>query len=77
MPGANSTATTQLLNWMHGLSGCLTRLKTEYGSLAEMIEHQDWDDNRTQYAAQLLESLAGEMAEAAEEVRNHVNGKFG
>ncbi|MBM79936.1 MAG: hypothetical protein CMJ78_05000 [Planctomycetaceae bacterium] len=77
MPGLNNKATNEVLNWMHGLSGFFTKMRSDYGTISQMLEHPDWDENRTEYTKTLMESLAAELTTAAKEIREHVDSKFG
>ena len=70
-------ASDEFIAWAQSLSGMLTKLRTEYGSVAEMVEHPAWDEGRTQYALSLIKSLHNHMAQIDAELSRHVKEKFG
>jgi hypothetical protein len=55
----------------------LTRVKTEYGSFPEMVEHPDWDEGRTTLVFGLISSLREHLENVEKELADHVNSKFG
>ena len=38
------TASDDFIVWAQSLSGMLTKMRTEYGSTQELLEHPDWDE---------------------------------
>ena len=54
-------ASDEFIVWAQSLSGMLTKMKTEYGTIAEMVEHSAWDEGRTHYALALIQSLHGQL----------------
>src|ERR1043165_7232852 len=50
-------AADDVIVWLKSLSGMLTRVRTQYGSFPEMVEHPDWDGGRTEFALNLIKSL--------------------
>jgi hypothetical protein len=55
----------------------LTKLKTEYGTVSEMVERSDWDSAKTDFALSLLRSLRSNITKIEKELSVHVKGKFG
>lgn len=53
----------------------LTTIKTEYGSVGDMLEHPAWDEGKSAYAVQLTQALADHVSRIASEMNNHVKGK--
>ena len=43
-------ASDDFIAWAQSLSGLLTKMRTEFGSMGEMIESPGWDEGRTHYA---------------------------
>jgi transcription termination factor NusB len=59
------------------LSGMLTKIKTTYGSVSEMVEHAEWDEGQTRYFLQLIKGLHRHLAKVDKELSEHVSGKGG
>ena len=70
-------ASDDVVVWLQSLSGMLTRVKTQYGSFPEMVEHPDWDEGRTDLVLRLIGSLREHLQNVEKELSDHVNGKFG
>lgn len=70
-------ASDDVIVWLQSLSGMLTRVHSEYGSFPEMVEHPDWDEGRTDLALQLIVNLREHLTKVEEELKSHVNRKFG
>ena len=70
-------ASSDLFMWLQGLSGFFTTAKNQYGSFAEMIEHPDWDEGRTDLAINVIGRLREQLQQAEKELSDHVNAKFG
>jgi hypothetical protein len=70
-------ASDEFIVWAQSLSGMLTKMRTEYGSVAEMVEGPDWDEAKTDLALKLLKTLRTNLVKVEKELANHVNGKFG
>ena len=70
-------ASDEFIVWAQSLSGMLTKLRTEYGSMAEMVECPQWDRARTDFALKLLKTLRTHVTKAEKELANHVKGQFG
>jgi len=70
-------ASDEFIVWAQSLSGMLTKIRTEFGSMPEMVESTEWDEGRTQYALALLKSLNKHLSETTEELAIHVAEKFG
>ncbi len=70
-------ASDRFIVWLESLSGMLTKIKTEYGGIAALVEHPDWDENRTVHAARLVRALRHHLHSIDEELVGHVNEKFG
>lgn len=70
-------ASDEFLAWAQSLSAMLTRLRTTYGTVAELIEHPEWDEGKTEYAEQLVKSLRKHIHDVEMEFRKHVSGKSG
>jgi hypothetical protein len=73
----NHPASDEVIVWLQSLSGMLTKIKTEYGSFPEMVEHPDWDESRTDLALRLISALREHLEKIERELGDHVNGKFG
>lgn len=76
-PPTKFTASDQFIAWAHSLSGMLTKVRTKYGGVAEMVEHQMWDESQTEYALSLVRSLREQLAQIETELSSHVNEKSG
>jgi len=70
-------ASDEFIVWAQSLGGMLTRMETEYGGIAEMVEHPAWDEGRTTYALHLLQSLCKHIAQVERELHIHVEEKTG
>ncbi len=55
----------------------LTKIKTEYGGIAALVEHPSWDDNRTLHASRLVGALRDHLCSIDEELSDHVKAKYG
>jgi hypothetical protein len=73
----NFPASDEFIAWAQSLSGMLTNIRTEYGGIAEMVEHPAWDEAKTQFAVALIKSLHSHLAQIDAELTNHVQEKFG
>ena len=71
------TASDSFISWAQSLSGLLTTIRTEYGSMPEMVESPAWDEGRTMVALNLVKSLGSQLAKVETELENHVNEKYG
>jgi hypothetical protein len=56
-------ASDEFIVWAQSLSGMLTRIRTEYGGVDQMLEHPDWDEDKTPYVVQLVKSLHEHLGE--------------
>jgi hypothetical protein len=70
-------ASDEYVVWAQSLSGMLTKIKTTYGSVSEMVEHPEWDEGQTEYFLQLIKSLHRHLAATDKELTGHVKGKGG
>lgn len=70
-------ASDELVVWLQSLSGMLTKVKTEYGSISQLVEQPDWDGSRTDLVLRLLTSLREHIEDVEKELSDHVRGKFG
>jgi hypothetical protein len=70
-------ASDEFIVWAHSLSGMLTRIRSDFGTVAEMVEHPAWDEGKTRYALSLVKSLHNHLAQIDEELSTHVNEKYG
>jgi len=70
-------ASAMLLTWLQGMSGCLTRINSDYGSVQEMMEHNDWDQSKTENVFRLLQTVREHLEKVEVELSDHVNTKFG
>jgi hypothetical protein len=41
------SASDEFVVWAQGLSGTLTKMKTRYGNIADMVEHRKWNEGKT------------------------------
>jgi hypothetical protein len=67
----------EFIVWAQSLSGMLTKMRTEYGSISEMVERSDWDGSKTDLALKLLKTLRTNLTKVEKELTSHVDGKFG
>ena len=70
-------ASDEFIAWAQSLSGLLTTMRTEYGSMPEMVESPEWDEGRTMLALSLVKSLSTHLAKIEKEFASHVNDKYG
>lgn len=70
-------ASDEFIVWAQSLSGMLTKMRTEYGSISEMVERSDWDGSKTDLALKLLKTLRTNLTKVEKELTSHVDGKFG
>lgn len=70
-------ASDEFIVWLESLSGMLTKIKAEYGGIVALVEHPDWDENRTIHAARLVQALRHHLHSIDEELAEHVKEKFG
>jgi hypothetical protein len=70
-------ASDEFIVWAQSLSGMLTKMRTEYGSISEMVERPEWDGAKTDLALKLLKTLRTNLTKVEKELASHVNGKFG
>ena len=68
-------ASDEVIVWLESLSGMLTQIDTKYGGIAELVEHPDWDENRTSYACKLIRALHARIRDVDLELSDHVQGK--
>lgn len=71
------SASDEFVAWAQSLGGMLTKMRTQYGSMAEMVESPEWDEGRTERALALIKSLCSQLAKIEEELTIHVNDKYG
>jgi hypothetical protein len=70
-------ASDEYVVWAQSLSGMLTKLKTAYGSISEMVEHPEWDEGKTLHFLQLIKGLNRHLSAVDKELSEHVKGKGG
>ncbi len=70
-------ASDEFIVWLESLSGMLTKIKTKYGGIVALVEHPDWDENRTMHAARLVRALRHHLRSIDEELTDYVKEKFG
>ncbi len=70
-------ASDEFIVWLKSLSGMLTKIKTEYGGIAALVEHPKWDEGRTLHAARLFSALRQHLCSIDEELSDHVKDKYG
>ncbi len=63
--------------WAQSLSGMLTTMRKEYGSMEEMVERADWDEGKTRFACSLIQNLHANLGEIEKELSRHVTDKYG
>jgi hypothetical protein len=51
------TASDEAVAWAQSLSGMLTKLKRQHGSIVEMVESPAWDEGKTTYVLALIKNL--------------------
>jgi|GEM_PF-1837208 len=71
------TASDEFITWAQSLSGMLTSIRTNFGSVGEMLESSEWNENRTLYALALVKSLHQHLNEIDKEFSRHVREKYG
>lgn len=71
------SASDEFIAWAQSLSGLLTTMRTEYGSMPEMVESPNWDEGRTNLALSLVKSLRAQLATIEQELAIHVADKYG
>ena len=54
----------------------LIKLRTEYGIIANMIEHRAWNEGKTNYALTFIKSLYEHIAQLDAELSSHVEKKY-
>jgi len=69
-------ASDEFIVWLESLSGMLTQVDTKYGGIAELVEHSDWDENRTLHVCNLIRALHVHIREVDLELSDHVHGKY-
>ncbi|MHC4401185.1 MAG: hypothetical protein ACYTG0_16040 [Planctomycetota bacterium] len=70
-------ASDEFISQLENLSGALTRLETKYGGIVALVEHPDWDENRTAHAARLVRALRDHLCSIDEELAEYVEEKLG
>jgi len=70
-------ASDEFIVWAQSLSGMLTKMTSQYGGIAEMVENRAWDEGKTMYALHLLQSLRTHLAKVESELLTHVEEKVG
>ena len=68
------SASDEVVRWIESVTGLLTYIRTEYGGVAELIEHPQWDATQNGYATSMLAGLKKEVTQLAKEFKEHVNG---
>lgn len=71
------SASDDFIGWAQSLSGLLTTIRTEYGSMPEMVENSRWDEGRTHLALSLVKSLRAQLIKIEKELAQHVIEKYG
>ena len=66
----------EFVNWAESLSGFLTTIETRYGGIQQMLESNDWDDSKTEYATDLIRSLHQHLGKIEREMVEHVTEKY-
>jgi hypothetical protein len=75
--GKQYPASDEFIVWAQSLSGMLTKMRVEYGSISEMVERPDWNGAKTELALKLLKTLRTNLTKVEKELASHVSGKFG
>jgi hypothetical protein len=70
-------ASDEFIRWLQSLGGMLTKIKINYGSVAEMTEHSEWDDSRTELALALVKAIHKQLRQIDMELTSHVQEKLG
>jgi len=70
-------ASGEFVSRLESVSGALTRLKTQYGGIVALIEHPDWDENRTMHTARLVRALRDHLDVIDKELAEYVKEKSG
>jgi hypothetical protein len=70
-------ASDEFIVWAQSLSGMMTKIKTQYGSIADMVENSSWDEGKTPIALSLVKSLHRHVREIDKELSRHVSEKLG
>ena len=70
-------ASHSVIRMLTNLSGLMTKIKTTYGSIEEMIEHPDWDEGKTEFCLSLTKAIHRNIQEMDEGLSRHVKEKYG
>ena len=71
------TASDEFIASAQSLSGMATRIRTQYGSIGEMVESASWDEGKTGVALSMIKALEKEVRTINKELARHVTEKFG
>jgi hypothetical protein len=70
------TVSDQFIAWAESLSGFLSTVKVTYGGVESMVERPDWEEEKTEYAVQLVRSLHRHLGKLEKELNQHVAAKY-
>ncbi len=59
--------------WAAGLSAFCTDIKKTHGSIAELVQDEEWDGDKTALALNLLKGLKSSVNNMEKELRHHVD----
>lgn len=63
----------EVVRWVESLVGLVTKIGTQYGGVAEMLERPDWDSSKTDYLEKLLGGLCDRLYDIKREIADHVS----
>jgi len=70
-------ASDEFISWAASLGALITECKSKYGSGADLLESDEWDDSRTDFAIQMLHGLKRSVSTFEKEMKEHVRQKRG
>ena len=64
----------KVCNWMGSLGGIMTWIRTDHGSLAELIAETGWDSKKTKTIMRMIDAASRELIELNKEAKKHAKG---
>lgn len=62
----------KFISWASGLSALCTEVRSTHGSMAELVQEDEWDGDKTALVLNLLRGLKVSVARMEKELRSHV-----
>ena len=69
------SASDEVIGWIESVAGFVAHIRTNYGSVSELIEHPQWDESRSNYAASMLAGLEKEILTLSKQFSDHVKSR--